>query len=283
MEQHITCGLPSGRDAQGASLPHERNQTKAYSAHVFRIPGQISLQDFLLVEKPPQKYGHERNDQAERPPRTERERHSDEKPNGPDVHRMTHARVRPRVDHFLILLHANVRRGETVDPGHREDEEERQQDHHIAKNRHPRGNRRPRVSVIEHGQDDQRKKREEDQRHDDFLGPLSLMLRPGLQPTLEKRSVVDRQVHGEANGRRGKDPQEQPALPVVERAGRPEDEDDKEEDPEHSFNDRLPMERIHIKHQVGRLSQQSGAHVQNGELVQRSGSHYTTCLSQSNV
>ena len=109
------------------------------------------------------------------------------------------------------------------------------------------------------------------------------MLRPGLQPTLEERSVIDRQVHGEADGRRGKDPQEQPALPVVERAGRPEDEDDKEEGPQHSFNDRLPVERIHIKHQAGRLSQQSGAHVQNGELLQRSGSHYTTCLSQSNV
>src|SRR4029077_17425153 len=109
-------------------------------------------------------------------------------------------------------------------------------------------NRRPRVSVIEPGQDDQCKKREEDQRHDDFLGPLSLMLRPGLQPTLEKRSVVDRQVHGEADGRRGKYPQEQPALPVVERAGRPEDEDNKEEGPEHPLNNRLPMERIHIKH-----------------------------------
>src|ERR1700682_6110717 len=73
------------------------------------------------------------------------------------------------------------------------------------------------------------------------------MLRPVLQPTLEKRSVVDRQVHGEADGRRGKYPQEQPALPVVERAGRPEDEYDKEEGPEHSLNNRLPVERIHIK------------------------------------
>src|SRR4029453_6625697 len=35
-----------------------------------------------------------------------------------------------------------------------------------------------------------------------FLGPLSHMLRPGLHPTFEKRSVVDRQVHGEAAGRR---------------------------------------------------------------------------------
>ena len=76
------------------------------------------------------------------------------------------------------------------------------------------------------------------------------MLRPGLQPTLEERSVVNRQVHGEADGRRGKDPQEQPALPVVERASRPEDEDDKEEGSEHSLKDRLSVERIHIKHQA---------------------------------
>ena len=116
-----------------------------------------------------------------------------------------------------------------------------------------RRNRRPRVAVIEHGQDDRRKKREEDQRHDDFLGPLPLILRPGLHPTLKERSVVDRQVHGEADGRRGKDPQEQPALPVVERAGRPEDEDDKEEGPEHSLNNRLSVERIHIRHQAGTI------------------------------
>src|SRR5262249_3291299 len=73
---------------------------------------------------------------------------------------------------------------------------------------------------------------------------------PRLHPTFEERSVVDRQVHGEADGRRGKSPQEQPALPVVERAGRPEDEDDKEERPERSLNHRLPVERIHIKHQA---------------------------------
>src|SRR4029434_9882190 len=119
----------------------------------------------------------------------------------------------------------------------------------------------PRVAVSERGEDDRRKKREEDQRHDDFLGPFSLMLRPGLQPTLEERSVVDRQVHGEADGRRGKDPQEHPALPVVERAGRPEDEDDKEEGPEQSLNNRLSMERIHIRRQAGTIIARRSAYV----------------------
>src|SRR5262245_9553228 len=79
------------------------------------------------------------------------------------------------------------------------------------------------------------------------------MLRPRLQTTLEERSVVHRQVHSEADGRRRKDPQEQPALPVVERTGRPEDEDDKEEGPEHALNNRLPVERIQIKHQAGTI------------------------------
>src|SRR5262245_7326691 len=68
------------------------------------------------------------------------------------------------------------------------------------------------------------------------------MLWPGLQPTLEERPVVDRQIRGKADGRRGKDPKEQPALPVVERAGRPEDEEDKKEGPEHSFDDRLTVD-----------------------------------------
>ena len=60
MEQHVTCGVPAGRDAQGASLPHERNQTKAHSAHVFRIPGQISLQDLSpRLEAATRGHGHD--------------------------------------------------------------------------------------------------------------------------------------------------------------------------------------------------------------------------------
>jgi hypothetical protein len=61
-------------------------------------------------------------------------------------------------------------------------------------------------------------------------------------------------------------------LPVVERAGRPENEDDKEERPEHSLNNRLPMERIHVKHQAGTIVAAIWPHAQNGEPLQRSGS-----------
>ena len=78
---------------------------------------------------------------------------------------------------------------------------------------------------------------------------------PCLQPTLEQRFVVDRQVDGEADGRRGKDPQEEPALPVIKGAGRPEDEGSKEKEPEHSLHDGLPVERIHVTPGVLRLSQ----------------------------
>src|SRR5262249_45682530 len=72
-------------------------------------------------------------------------------------------------------------------------------------------------------------------------------------PTLEERSVVDRQVHRETDGRRGKDPKEQPALPVGERAGRPEDEEDKDEGPERSLNNRLSVKPIHIEHPTGTI------------------------------
>ena len=43
--------------------------------------------------------------------------------------------------------------------------------------------------------------------------------------------------------------QENPCLPVVERACRSEDEENKEESPQHSLNNRLPVERIHIQHE----------------------------------
>jgi len=42
-------------------------------------------------------------------------------------------------------------------------------------------------------------------------------------------------------------------LPVAERAGWPEDEDHKKEGPERSLNNRLPVERIHIKHLAGKI------------------------------
>ena len=133
-----------------------------------------------------------------------------------------------------------------VDPSHPEEEQERQQDHHIPKHRHPRCDSRPRISVVEHWRDERCKKHEKDQRHDDLLRQLSLMLRPSLHPALEERSIVNRQVHCETCGRRGKDPHEQPALPVVQRAGRPDDKDNEEEGPEHSLNNCLSVHRIHI-------------------------------------
>src|SRR5262249_45656761 len=137
------------------SLPRVGNQAKTHSPHVLRIPRQVSLQDFLLVEKSPQKYEHEGHDETEGPPRTERERHSDEEPDSAGVHWMTHVCVRPGVDNVLISLHAYVGRGEMVDPGHPEDEQEGQHDQPIAKDRNPWRNRRPAVSVIERGHDDQ--------------------------------------------------------------------------------------------------------------------------------
>src|SRR5262249_15813275 len=100
------------------------------------------------------------------------------------------------------------------------------------------------------------------------------VLRPRFHSTLEKRSVVDRQIHGEADGRRGKGSQEQPALPVAERAGWQEDDDEKKERAEHSLNNPLPGNRIHERHQAStRLSQRRA---QNAETSQLGGSR---CLN----
>jgi hypothetical protein len=50
MARRVGSEIPLDAECRTRCLPHERNQAKAYPAHVFRIPGQISLQDSLLVE-----------------------------------------------------------------------------------------------------------------------------------------------------------------------------------------------------------------------------------------
>src|SRR5262249_45604653 len=77
-----TRGQADARRKSLSHLPHVRNQAEADPARVLRIPGQISPQDLLFVEKPPDEHGREEHDETERPPRTERQRYADEEPDG---------------------------------------------------------------------------------------------------------------------------------------------------------------------------------------------------------
>src|SRR6266542_6735662 len=70
-------------------------------------------------------------------------------------------------------------------------------------------------------------------------------MKASLEPPLEERLVVDREIEREGRGRNGEDRQEYPSLPVIPRAGRPEDERDEEDQAEHALQEGLPVQRVH--------------------------------------
>src|SRR5258708_11204293 len=71
------------------------------------------------------------------------------------------------------------------------------------------------------------------------------MLWSGSHAALEKRPVVQSEIDGEADGRDGKDCDKEPALPVMPRARRQENEDDEYGHPRDPLRDGLLVERIH--------------------------------------
>jgi len=77
--------------------------------------------------------------------------------------------------------------------------------------------------MVERGQNNSRKKRNQYQGYDYFLRPLFLVLRPSREPPLQERLIMKRKIDREADGRDTEDCQEQPSLPIMECPCRPED------------------------------------------------------------
>jgi hypothetical protein len=77
--------------------------------------------------------------------------------------------------------------------------------------------------MIERGQNNQPKKRNEYQGYNYFLRPLFLVLRPRREPTLQERLIIKYKIDPESDGRGTKDRQEEPTLPIMECACRPKD------------------------------------------------------------
>src|SRR5262249_21225719 len=101
--------------------------------------------------------------------------------------------------------------------------------------------------MVKRGQNYQRKKCHEYERYDEFLRPLLVVLRPCPQPALEQGLVVNREIDGEAYGGGGEGGQENPALPIMERPSRPENESNKKKSAEYPLQGGLLIERIHFK------------------------------------
>src|SRR5262249_16998270 len=80
-----------------------------------------------------------------------------------------------------------------------------------------------------------------------FPGPILFVLRPRLQPALQQGFVVNREIDGEAYGRGGEGGQENPALPIMERPSRPENESNKKKSAKYPLQGGLLIERIHFK------------------------------------
>src|SRR5262249_19159893 len=99
--------------------------------------------------------------------------------------------------------------------------------------------------MVERGQNNQRKKRNEYQGYNDLLRPLFLVLRSSREPPLQERPIIKRKIDREADGRGAKDRQEEPALPILECACRPKDERNEENRSQYPLDNRSPIEWVH--------------------------------------
>ena len=99
--------------------------------------------------------------------------------------------------------------------------------------------------MVERGQNNRRKKRNQYQGYDYLLRPFFLVLRPSREPPLQERLIVKRKIDREADGRGTEDREEKPALPIMERACRPEDERNKKNRSKYPLDNRSPIEWVH--------------------------------------
>src|SRR5262247_1680882 len=99
--------------------------------------------------------------------------------------------------------------------------------------------------MIQRGQNNQRKKRNEYQGYNYLLRPLFLVLRPSREPPLQERLITKRKIDRKADGRGTKDRQEEPNLPIMECACRPKDERNKQNRSRYPLDNRSPIESVH--------------------------------------
>ena len=125
---HVRSRGPNWVDAVATGW----NEAIAYPLRIFRVTPQLCIQDFLLIEKPPQEHRQKRHDEAKPPPRSERQRYTNKQPKRARVHRMAHICIRTSVDDLLAFLHPNIGGCETVDLDDPKHKEEREHDDDIA-------------------------------------------------------------------------------------------------------------------------------------------------------
>src|SRR5262249_35224895 len=113
---------------------------------------------------------------------------------GRGVHRMTDVRVRAGIDDFLLRFNSDIRGRPTIGFDDPQDGEKRSYDDRVADHGDPCRHPRKTAPVIEYGQNDERKERDEDQGANYPLRPFLLMPRPRLHASLEQWLVVDGEI-----------------------------------------------------------------------------------------
>ena len=80
LKRRYVLPLSTSRHSTPWELPNEWNEAIAYPLRIFLVTPQLCIQEFLLIEKPPQEHRQKRHDEARPPPRSERQRYTDKQP-----------------------------------------------------------------------------------------------------------------------------------------------------------------------------------------------------------
>ena len=173
------------------------------------------------------------------PVRGQGKRHADHHDQRSDVHRVAHKAVQPRGHDRLLLLDGDRRCRIVVLDHHEFRHAESSHDQHVADHDDRRRHRRPAEPVVKGADHSCGDDRQHDADIDELLDHSGLCERPGTRPSSERIRIRDGQIDGRDHGADDEHGDENPSLPVVERARGPEQQQAEEHDAEYCVRQHL--------------------------------------------
>jgi len=220
-------------------LPEEGEEAGAGTEAVVGIAGEVAAEHFFFVEEAKDDQGDNGVETRQRPPRAKRKGRKEQHENRAEVHGMADEPVGSRRDDSLPFFDLDSARGETVLFHHPKGDQVAGEDEDLGENRQPKRDTRPGEAEIQSGNRCGPKGKQLGPANDGFL-LADLFL--SAQPALDQLGIALQEIsRGNRHGKK-QDGDENPALPIPERASGDEKKHSDENDGEEAAEDEPGLE-----------------------------------------
>ena len=227
-----------GEPRQG-KLPEEGEEAGAGAEAVVGIAGEVTGEHFFFAEEAEDDQRDDEEEAGERPPGAKRKRSEEQHENSAEVHGMADEPVGSRRDDSLPFFDLDSARGETVLLHDPKGDQVAGEDEDLGENRQPKQDTRPGEAEIQSGNRCGPKGKQLGPANDGFL-LADLFL--SAQPALDQLGIALQEIsRGNRHGKK-QDGDENPALPIPERASGDEKKHSDENDGEEAAEDEPGLE-----------------------------------------